>query len=156
MGETFVLPKEKIQENTQYIIGTDGNKMSKSKNNIINIFLPDKALRKQIMGIKTDSKTVEEPKDPESCNVFKIYSLLASPESIEDLRKQYLAGGVGYGYAKQALFELMVEKFKKEREKFNYYQDHPEEVEVALAKGAVKASKIADEVLLRVRRKLGF
>jgi len=81
---------------------------------------------------------------------------LASPESIEDLRKQYLAGGVGYGYAKQALFELMVEKFKKEREKFNYYQDHPEEVEVALAKGAVKASKIADEVLLRVRRKLGF
>ena len=156
MGETFVLPKEKIQENTQYIIGTDGNKMSKSKNNIINIFLPDKALRKQIMGIKTDIKTVEEPKDPESCNVFKIYSLLASLESIEDLRKQYLAGGMGYGHAKQALFELMVEKFKKEREKFNYYQDHPEEVEVALAKGAVKASKIADEVLLRVRRKLGF
>ena len=156
MGETFVLPKAKIQENTQYIIGTDGQKMSKSKNNIINIFLPDKALRKQIMGIQTDSKSLEEPKDPESCNVFKLYALLGDEAQIEDLRQQYLTGGMGYGHAKQALFELMVEKFKVEREKFSYYQDHPQEVEVALAKGAVKASKIADEVLLRVRRKLGF
>ncbi|MDB2314934.1 tryptophan--tRNA ligase [Flavobacteriaceae bacterium] len=156
MGETFVLPKAKIQENTQYIIGTDGQKMSKSKNNIINIFLPDKALRKQIMGIQTDSKSLEEPKDPESCNVFKLYALLGDEAQIEDLRQQYLTGGMGYGHAKQALFEMMVEKFKVEREKFSYYQDHPQEVEVALAKGAVKASKIADEVLLRVRRKLGF
>ena len=156
MGETFVLPKAKIQENTQYIIGPDGQKMSKSKNNIINIFLPDKALRKQIMGIQTDSKSLEEPKDPESCNVFKLYALLGDEAQIEDLRQQYLTGGMGYGHAKQALFELMVEKFKVEREKFSYYQDHPQEVEVALAKGAVKASKIADEVLLRVRRKLGF
>ncbi|MBL6666606.1 MAG: tryptophan--tRNA ligase [Flavobacteriaceae bacterium] len=156
MGETFVLPKAKIQENTQYIIGTDGQKMSKSKNNIINIFLPDKALRKQIMGIQTDSKSLEEPKDPESCNVFKLYALLGDEAQIEDLRQQYLTGGMGYGHAKQALFELMVQKFKVEREKFSYYQDHPQEVEVALAKGAVKASKIADEVLLRVRRKLGF
>ena len=156
MGETFVLPKPKIQENTQYIIGTDGQKMSKSKNNIINIFLPDKALRKQIMGIQTDSKSLEEPKDPESCNVFKLYALLGDEAQIEDLRQQYLTGGMGYGHAKQALFEMMVEKFKVEREKFSYYQDHPQEVEVALAKGAVKASKIADEVLLRVRRKLGF
>ena len=156
MGETFVLPKAKVQEETQYVIGTDGNKMSKSKNNIINIFQSDKALRKQIMGIKTDSKTVEEPKEPENCNVFNIFSLLASADQVEDLKKQYLAGGMGYGHAKQALFELMVEKFKTERERFNHYQGHPEEVEVALAKGAVKASKIADEVLLRVRRKLGF
>ena len=156
MGETFVLPKAKIQENTQYIIGTDGQKMSKSKNNIINIFLPDKALRKQIMGIQTDSKSLEEPKGPESCNVFKLYALLGDEAQIEDLRQQYLTGGMGYGHAKQALFELMVEKFKVEREKFSYYQDHPQQVEVALAKGAVKASKIADEVLLRVRRKLGF
>ena len=108
------------------------------------------------MSIKTDSKTVEEPKEPESCTVFKIFSLLAKADQIEALRQKYLAGGMGYGHAKQDLFELMVEKFKTEREKFNYYQDHPEEVEVALAKGAVKASKIADEVLLRVRRKLGF
>lgn len=156
MGETFVLPKAQIQKETQYVIGTDGNKMSKSKNNIINIFQSDKALRKQIMSIQTDSKTVEERKEPENCTVFKIFSLLAKADQIEALRQQYMAGGMGYGHAKQALFELMVEKFKTEREKFNYYQDHPEEVEVALAKGAVKASKIADEVLLRVRRKLGF
>ena len=156
MGETFILPKEKIQESTQYIIGTDGSKMSKSKNNIINIFLPDKALRNQIMGILTDNKTLEERKDPESCNVFKIFSLLGTSDQIEDLKKKYLAGGMGYSHAKQALFELVVEKFKVERAKFNYYSENPQEVEVALAKGAVKASKIADEVLLRVRRKLGF
>mgnify|MGYP003682141579 FL=1 len=155
-GETFVLPKAKIQENTQYIIGTDGNKMSKSRNNIINIFQSDKALRKQIMGIQTDSKTLEDVKEPENCSVFKIFSLLGNPEQIEGLRQQYLAGGMGYGHAKQALFELVVDTFKAEREKFNYFNDHPEEVEVALAKGAVKASKIANEVLLRVRRKLGF
>ena len=156
MGNTFVLPKAQIQKETHYVIGTDGNKMSKSKNNIINIFQSDKALHKQIMSVKTDSKTIEEPKDPENCNVFKLFSLIADPGPIEDLKKQYLAGGMGYGHAKQALFRLMVERFKTEREKFNYYQDHPEEVEVALAKGAVKASKIADEVLLRVRRKLGL
>lgn len=156
MGNTFVLPKAQIQKETHYVIGTDGNKMSKSKNNIINIFQSDKALHKQIMSVKTDSKTIEETKDPESCNVFKIFSLIADPGPIEDLKKQYLSGGMGYGHAKQALFRLMVERFKTEREKFNYYQDHPEEVEVALAKGAVKASKIADEVLLRVRRKLGL
>ncbi len=156
MGNTFVLPKAQIQKETHYVIGTDGNKMSKSKNNIINIFQSDKALHNQIMSVKTDSKTIEEPKDPESCNVFKLFSIIADPGPIEDLKKQYLAGGMGYGHAKQALFRLMVERFKTEREKFNYYQDHPEEVEVALAKGAVKASKIADEVLLRVRRKLGL
>jgi len=156
MGATFILPKAKIQEQTQYVTGTDGNKMSKSKNNTINIFVSDKALRKQIMGIQTDSKSMEEPKDPQSCNVFKLYALLGDEAQVENLKQQYLAGGMGYGHAKQALFELMVEKFKSERERFNYYQDHPEEVEVALAKGAVKASKIADEVLLRVRRNLGF
>ena len=156
MGETFVLPKERIQDNTQYIIGTNGQKMSKSKNNIINIFLPDKLLHKQIMSIETDSKTQEEPKNPESSNVFKILSLLASTESINDLRKQYLSGDIGYGQSKKALFELILEKFKTERQKFNYYKDHPEEVEIALAKGAVKANKVADEVLMRVRRKLGF
>ena len=156
LGETFVLPTAKIQENTQYVTGTDGNKMSKSKNNTINIFLPDKKLRKQIMGIKTDSKSVEEPKDPEQCNVFKLYTLLGDEDQVEELRQQYLRGGMGYGHAKQALFELIMEKFQVERAKFNYYNENPQEVEVALAKGATKASKIADEVLLRVRRKLGF
>ena len=156
LGKTFVLPKAKIQENTQYVIGTDGNKMSKSKNNIINVFLPEKKLRSQIMGIKTDSKSVNEPKNPDECILFEIYSILGDQNQVDTLRQKYIAGEIGYGDSKQALFELIMEKFKLEREKFNYYSEHPEEVEVALAKGANKASKIADEVLLRVRKKLGF
>tara|TARA_S200000501_G_scaffold231926_1_gene217533 strand:- start:22 stop:990 length:969 start_codon:yes stop_codon:yes gene_type:complete len=156
LGKTFVLPKAKIQENTQYVIGTDGNKMSKSKNNTINIFLPEKKLRSQIMGIKTDSKSVNEPKNPDECILFEIYSILGDPNQVNTLRQKYIKGEIGYGDSKQALFELIMEKFKLERVKFNYYSEHPEEVEVALAKGANKASKIADEVLLRVRKKLGF
>ena len=156
MGETLVLPQAKIQESSQYVPGTDGEKMSKSKNNTINIFLPEKKLRKQIMGIKTDSSPVEEPKDPEQCNVFAIYSLLASTSSTQALREKYLQGGMGYGYAKQLLFELILDRFEKERKQFDYYYQHPEEVHLALAKGAEKASKVAAEVLLRVRDKIGY
>ena len=119
MGETFVLPQAKTQEVSQYVTGTDGEKMSKSKNNTINVFLPEKKLRQQIMGIKTDSSTVEESKDPEKCNVFAIYSLLASPSSVQLLREKYLKGGMGFGYAKQLLYEIILDRFKKEREKFH-------------------------------------
>ena len=156
MGETFILPKAKIQEKTQYVTGTDGNKMSKSKKNTINIFLPEKKLRKQITGIKTDSTPLEAPKDPDTCSVFRLYKLMASPDQVNALRQKYLAGGMGYGHAKQELFELILNKFQTERKKFDYYYAHPEEVEVALAKGAVRASKVADDVLHRVRRKLGY
>ena len=156
MGETLVLPQAKIQESSQYVPGTDGEKMSKSKNNTINIFLPEKKLRKQIMGIKTDSSPVEEPKDPEQCNVFAIYSLLAPTSSTQALREKYLQGGIGYGYAKQLLFELILDRFEKERKQFDYYYQHPEEVHLALAKGAEKARKVAAEVLLRVRDKIGY
>ena len=156
MGDTFVLPQAKIQENSQYVPGTDGEKMSKSRDNTINIFLPEKALRKQVMGIKTDSAAVEESKNPETCNVFAIYSLFAPAISIQELRKKYLSGGMGYGYAKQLLFDLILERFKTERTKFDYYHQNPEEVNVALAKGAEKARKVANEVLLRVRNKVGY
>jgi tryptophanyl-tRNA synthetase len=156
MGDTFVMPQAKIQESTQYVIGTDGNKMSKSKNNIIDIFQPDKALRKQIMGIQTDSTPLEAPKDPDACNVFKLFSLMGSPDQILTLTKQYLEGGMGYGHAKQALYELVLENFKTEREKFNFYNDQPETVEKALTLGAEKAAHVADEVLIRVRKKLGY
>lgn len=156
MGETLVLPQAKIQESSQYVPGTDGEKMSKSKNNTINVFLPEKKLRKQIMGIKTDSAALEEPKDPESCNVFAIYTLLAPNSSIQALREKYLAGGMGYGYAKQLLFELILDRFENERKQFDYYHQHPEEVHLALAKGAEKARKVASEVLLRVRDKIGY
>ena len=156
MGETFVLPKAKIQEETQFVTGTDGNKMSKSKNNTINVFLPEKKLRKQIMGIKTDSTRLEDPKDPDKCSVFSIYQLMASHIQVAALKEKYLAGGMGYGHAKQELFELILNKFQTERKKFDYYYAHPKEVEVALVKGAIRASKVADKVLHRVRLKIGY
>ena len=155
-GETFVLPQAKIQEATQYVPGTDGEKMSKSKNNIIDVFLAEKKLREQIMGIKTDSTPLEDPKNPEKCNVFALYSLLANPAQIEALRQQYLAGGMGYGHAKQALFDLIMETFEEPRKRYDYYQANPAEVTIALTKGAKKAREIAHEVLLRVRNKIGY
>ena len=107
MGDVFVIPEGNVQEETMYIPGTDGAKMSKSKENTINIFQTDKKLRKQIMGIATDSTPLEEPKDPDTCNVFALYKIMASEEQIVKMRKNYEAGGYGYGHAKQALFELV-------------------------------------------------
>ena len=156
MGEVFVLPEAKIQEDTMYIPGTDGQKMSKSRGNIINIFLDDKALRKQIMSIETDSTPLEEPKNPDTCHVFALYKLLASEEQIATMRGNYLGGNYGYGHAKQAFYELLLDTFKTEREKYNYYMQNLTEVDRALAEGAAKASKKATEVLQRVRQKLGF
>ncbi len=156
MGDTFVLPEAKIDETIMIIPGTDGEKMSKSRNNFINIFEDDKKLRKQIMNIQTDSTPLEEPKNPDTCNCFAIYKLLATPEQTEEMRKNYLAGGYGYGHAKQALFELIVEKFAIEREKYNYYINNLEEVDRLLLAGAQKASTIGSIVLKRVREKLGY
>ncbi len=156
MGETFVIPEIALQKQTMYVPGTDGNKMSKSRNNIINIFLPDKKLRKQIMKIVTDSTPLEEPKDPDTDNVFALYKILASPEETQLMRKKYLAGGFGYGHAKQALFELIIKKFEKERTRYNYYMENKDEIEKALQKGAEKARLVAGEVLNRTRNKLGF
>ena len=156
MGETFVLPEATISEETQYIPGTDGQKMSKSRGNLINIFLDDKALRKQIMSIETDSTPLEEPKNPDTCKVFALYKLLGDATQIAQMRQNYEGGNYGYGHAKQALFELILEKFKTEREKYNYYMSHLDEVDAFLAKGAAKAGAIADGVLQRVRHKLGF
>ncbi len=158
MGETFVLPEAKVEEETMYVPGTDGQKMSKSRGNIINVFLDDKALRKQIMSIETDSTPLEEPKNPDTCKIFAIYKLVASPEQIALMKIRYANENrdFGYGHAKQALFELICERFKTEREKYNYYINNLSEVDVLLEKGAVKAGKMADEVLQRVREKLGF
>lgn len=158
MGETFVLPEAKIQENTMLIPGTDGQKMSKSRENTINIFVDDKALRKQIMSIQSDSTPLEEPKNPDTCNIFTLYNLLASKDQIDQMRENYrnLNHDYGYGHAKQALFELIVEKFSKEREKYNYYMNNLPELEQALQEGAHKASAVARGVLNRVRVKLGF
>ena len=156
LGDTFVLPDAKVHEDTMYIPGTDGEKMSKSKNNIINIFQPDKKLRKQIMGIVTDSTPMEDPKDPSKDTIFSLYKILASQEQIEEMSANYLAGNYGYGHAKQALFEVVLDKFETPREKFEYYMNHLEEVDEALALGAEKARKVANEVLQRVREKVGY
>ncbi len=156
MGETFVLPEAKIQKQAQLIPGTDGQKMSKSKNNIIDIFQADKSLKKQIMGIKTDSTPLEDPKDWRSCNCFAIYQLLATDKAVNKMKENYEAGGYGYGHAKQALFELICEKFASERERFSYYMANPETVEKILSVGANKAAVVATAVLKRVRQKLGY
>lgn len=156
MGETFVIPEAIIQKDSMLIPGTNGGKMSKSANNFINIFLDDKTLRKQIMSIETDSTPLEAPKNPETCNAFALYKLLATESQLQIMTANYLGGNYGYGHAKQALFELIVEKFKTEREKYNYYINNLSEVDSLLKIGAEKASVVANGVLVRVREKLGF
>lgn len=156
MGETFVLPEDKVQNDTMLVPGTDGEKMSKSRNNYIDIFLPEKQLRKQIMAIQTDSKELDDVKDPDTCNVFALYKLMASDEQREEMAKNYRAGGYGYGHAKQALYELILDKFSQEREKYYHLMENPIEIEDALNIGARKARNIAREVLQRVRSKVGY
>jgi tryptophanyl-tRNA synthetase len=156
MGDTFVIPETKLKDETMLVPGTDGNKMSKSRDNYINIFLPDKKLRKKIMSIQTDSKELEDPKDPDTCNVFALYKLLANESQIAEMRSNYVNGGYGYGHAKQALFELICDVFKTEREKYNHFMENPDEVDQILIAGAEKARTIASDVLRRVRKKVGY
>lgn len=158
MGETFVLPEALTGEDTMLVPGTDGEKMSKSRNNIINIFLDDKALRKQVMSIETDSTPLEEPKNPDTCKIFTIFKLLANEEQIAEMKEKYknVNRDFGYGHAKQALFELIIDKFAAERERYNYYMNNLDELEALLLQGAQKASAVADGVLKRVRTKLGY
>lgn len=153
---SFVIPETKVDKRMMIIPGTDGQKMSKSYNNDIDIFLSDKKLRKKIMGIKTDSTPMEEPKDTENCNVFQLYKLLGTDNQIANLKKKYEEGNFGYGDAKKELFELICEKYKKERENFNQLMDNTDIIEKELQKGAKKARVIASEVLQRVRSNIGY
>lgn len=155
-GETFVIPEAKIDETIMTIPGIDGQKMSKSYNNFIDIFLPDKALRKVVMSIVTDSTPLEEPKNPDTCNVFALYRLLAEPGQIQEMRGNYERGNYGYGHAKQALYEVILEKFKEERKVFSYYMENPDELNKKLEIGEEKARVIARKTLQKVRQKLGF
>ncbi len=154
--EIFVLPEATTSENTMYVPGTNGGKMSKSKGNVIDIFLPEKKLRKQVMGIVTDATPLEEPKDPDTCNVFALYTILGSEDQIADLRAKYLGGNFGYGHAKQALFELILERFGDIRARFDHYVSNPSEVEEALQIGAKKATEVANVTLQRVRDAMGY
>ena len=156
MGETFVLPEAKISEDAMIVPGTDGFKMSKSRNNFINIFLSDKELRKQVMAIQTDSTPLEDPKNPDTDNVFAIYKLLANEQQLAEMRENYQKGGYGYGHAKQALYELILENYGEAREKFHTLINDQATLDQLLEKGATQAKEVAQKVLQRTREKLGF
>ena len=156
IGEILIPPQAKLQDQTMYVPGTDGEKMSKSKGNIINIFLPDKQLRKQIMKIQTDSTALEDPKNPDTCNLFALYKLIASSEEIDTMRQNYEQGGYGYGHAKQAFYELIIKKFADVRERYTYFMNNKSEIDKALSLGADKARIVATDVLQRVRNKIGY
>jgi len=154
-GEILTVPEGLIQEDLMTIPGIDGRKMSKNYDNTLPLFLPSKKLRKRVMQIQTDSKSVEEPKNPDECNVFAIYKRFGSKEQIEDLRKRYLTGGLGYGVVKQELFEILDKRFGDKREKYNFYIENPSEVDSILLEGAEKARKIARERLNKIRAAIG-
>ena len=156
VGDTLIPPNAKIQEETKLVPGIDGEKMSKSRNNIINIFLPDKKLRKQIMSIKTDSKSLEDKKNPDNDTIFALYKLLASAGEISEMRIKYEGGNYGYGHAKQELYELILDKFAIIRERYSYFMENTNEIDKALEIGAQKAREVAQKVLNRVRHKIGY
>ncbi len=155
-GDILVMPEPKIDENLMTIPGTDGQKMSKSYGNIIDLFLPEKKLKKNIMGIVTDSTPLEEPKNPDTCNVYNIYKTIATESQIADIRARYEGGNYGYGHAKTALFELILDVFGETRQRFDYYMTHEDELEKALNEGEAKAREIAQQVLARVRNAIGY
>lgn len=154
--DVLIIPEAKIDESIMTIPGTDGQKMSKSYGNVIDIFLPEKQLKKQVMSIVTDSLSIEEPKNPESCNVMKIFRLIAEREAIENMENEYRAGGYGYGHAKLALYETILAKFHFERIRFEELMKDPDEIYRALDSGAKKARIIAQETLNKVKKSLGY
>lgn len=156
MGETLVIPEARIREATKYVPGTDGQKMSKSYGNFINIFEGEKALKKTVMGIQTDSTPLEDPKNPDTCNVFNIYKLVADEDAVSEMRKNYEAGGYGYGHAKKALLGAILDRYADERAHFDRLTANPDEAEELLKRGAEKARQTAGQVLARVRGALGY
>ena len=155
-GETFVIPEAKVNESTKYVTGTNGEKMSKSKGNIIDIFLPEKQLKKQIMSIQTDSTPLEEPKEFQNCNVYKIFKLIADENQTNEMKNKYQSGGYGYGHAKTDLLNLILEKYKDNRSKFDYLMSNKKEIDFILSEGSKKAEITAKQVIKRVKTKLGF
>lgn len=155
-GEVLILPEPIIDENVMTIPGIDGQKMSKSYNNYIDIFLPEKELYKSIKKIVTDTTPLEEPKNPDTCNVFALYKLLGSESQVNEMRKNYEAGGYGYGHAKKALLEVILSRFSEERQQFAYYMENIDAIEEKLKEGESKAKIIADQTMSKVRSVLGF
>ena len=154
--ETFVLPEIKLDKRVMIIPGIDGNKMSKSYNNDIDIFLPEKKLKKKIISIQSDTTPLEDLNDPDKLNLYNIYKLIASKEETLDLKSKYQGGNFGYGHAKEELFNLICRNFDKERERFKYLMENKNLIEEDLRKGATKAKSIAQQVIKRVRENIGY
>ncbi|MDQ6482256.1 tryptophan--tRNA ligase [Dyadobacter sp. LHD-138] len=154
--DLLILPEARIDEKMMTIPGIDGQKMSKSYNNYINIFLPENELKKVVKKIVSDSTPLEAPKDPNADITFKIYSLLGSETEVETMRQNYLNGGYGFGHAKQALLEIILEKYAEPRRIYNYYMENTTELEGILQVGEEKARAVARQTISKVRRVLGF
>ncbi len=155
-GEIFTLPESLIDEAVMVIPGIDGQKMSKSYNNYIDVFLPENDLYKVVKKIVTDATPLEEPKNPDTCNVFKLFTLVADSEKVAKMRANYLAGNYGYGHAKKELFEVLWTKFETERDIYNHYLSHLDLLEEKLKEGEAKAGIIAAQTMNGVRELLGF
>lgn len=155
-GDTFIIPESKIDKNVQTVLGTDGRKMSKTYQNTIDIFADEKSLKKQIMSIVTDSKGIEDKKNPESCNIFNIFKLIASEDEVKKMKKNYVEGGYGYGHAKTHLLNLILDLYREERKLYSELIKNPDHLYDILVKGEKKAMIIAEKVLRRVRSKLGY
>ena len=155
-GDVLVVPEGSYDERVMIVPGTDGRKMSKSYHNYINIFLEEKALKKQVMSIVTDSLPLEAPKDPDTCNVFALYKLLGSTDQVADMRAKYIAGGFGYGHAKTALLEILMETYDVQRAAYNGWMNDLPSLDAELALGAEKARSVGAETLSRVRGALGL
>tara|TARA_B110000285_G_scaffold114364_1_gene129706 strand:- start:50 stop:523 length:474 start_codon:yes stop_codon:yes gene_type:complete len=157
MGDTFVVPEAKIEEHNMLIPGTDGQKMSKSRNNYINIFLPKNELKKVVnKNFITDDTPLENPKDPDSSAIFKLYKLIATEQQTAEMATNLRAGGYGWGHAKKELLNCILDRFSEEREKYDYYMNNTSELDDVLLKGAEKARIVANETLKRVREKCGY
>jgi tryptophanyl-tRNA synthetase len=155
-GETLILPKDHIIESVAVVPGIDGRKMSKSYDNTIEIFEPEKQITKKVMRIVTDSTPVEEPKNPEKCNVFALLRLVAEPDELAQWDQKYRSGGMGYGTVKKRLAELLIEYFKPYRQKRAELADNPDFIETVLKAGAEKARAVARQTLEKVRRAVGL
>jgi len=154
-GEVFVIPRERILESTAVVPGIDGQKMSKSYENTIEIFADEKRLRKRVMSIVTDSTPIEEPKDPDKCNVFALLRLVAPPHETAEWERKYRQGGLAYGQAKKRLFELLMDYFKPYRQKRLELQADPGYVESVLQRGAQRARAVAQQTLEEARKATG-
>lgn len=155
-GDVLRIPEVKIKESVMTVPGLDGRKMSKSYNNFIDLFQTDKKLRKNVMAIVTDSLPLEAPKDPETCNVVKLYETVASAEEVEEMKRLYRAGNFGYGNAKQMVYEKLLEQFAETREKYAAYLEDTEALEKELRNGEERARVVAREVITRVRAALAY